>query len=240
MDGKVDPHCRKRAVKDAEEASEARRRARLRTASDFSVAPAQRIGASVRYRSIVHILKIALPLLALALIVTMIVYSMLFHPEGTMAILSGNGTEQGQTVGKLMRFVGTDKDNQPFEVIASEARQHTDDRAIYELDDVNAKLQLKSGPLLRLLAHQGILDSSNQLLHLTGPIALSSSEGYLIHTDEARADLKNGLVTGQHPIEASGTFGTIRADGFTASKGEERVNLIGNVRVHFEPQTAAQ
>ena len=139
-----------------------------------------------------------------------------------------------------MRFVGTDNENQPFEILASAVRQHIDDRAVYELDDVNAKLQLRNGPPLRLLAHKGVLDTNNQLLQLTGPIALSSSEGYLIHTDEARADLKNGLLTGQRPIEASGSFGTIRADGFSASKADQRINFIGNVRVHFEPQTVIQ
>ena len=240
MDTRIDPQYRKQAVQEAQEANEARRAARLRTASDFSVAPAQKIGASLRYRNVVHVLKIALPLLALALILTIVVYSILFHPDGTIAIFSGSGTEQGQIVMKSPRFVGTDKDNQPFEIIASQARQHTDDRAVIELDDVNAKLQLKNGPQLRVIAHRGVLDTNNQLLQLAGPISLSSSEGYLIHTDEARADLKNGLLTGQRPIEASGSFGTIRADGFSASKADQRINFIGNVRVHFEPQTVIQ
>lgn len=237
MDTKAETQFHEKAVQNAQDASEVRRAARLRTASDFSAAPAHGVVASLRYRSVVHILKIALPLLALALVVTMIVYSMLFHPDGTIAIFSGNGTEQGQIVMKSPRFVGTDKDNQPFEIIASQARQHTDERAIVELDDVNAKLQLNRGPQLRLIAHKGVLDTNNQLLQLTGPIALSSSEGYLIHTDEARADLKNGLLTGQRPIEASGTFGTIRADGFAANKTEQTISFLGHVQIHFEPQT---
>jgi len=225
------------AVRAAEQANEARRQARLRTASDFSAMPAQRASTSQRYRSIVHVLKIALPLFALALIVTMAVYSVLFHPDGTIAIFSGDSAEKGQIVMKSPRFVGTDKDNQPFEIIARTARQHTDDRAVYELDDVNAKVQLNKGPLLRVIARKGIVDTNNQLLQLFGPIALSSSDGYLIHTDEARADLKNGLFTGQHPIEASGSFGTIRADGFSANRTDQTVTFHGNVHIHFEPQT---
>jgi lipopolysaccharide export system protein LptC len=240
MDSKADAEFRKDAVKNAQNEREARRAARLRTASDFTAAPAQGVVASLRHRSLVHALKIALPLLALALVVTMIVYSLLFHPDGTIAIFSGNGTEQGQIVMKSPRFIGSDKDNQPFEVIASQARQHTDDRAVVELDDVNAKLQLNKGPQLRLIAHKGVLDTNNQLLQLTGPIALSSSEGYLIHTDEARADLKNGLLTGQRPIEATGSFGTIRADGFSANKTEQTISFLGNVKVHFEPQTVTK
>ncbi len=225
------------AAKVAQAATEARRAARLRTASDFSIPPAQRASGSERYRNIVHALKIALPLLALALVITMVVYSVLFHPDGTIAIFSGDGSEDGQIVMKSPRFVGTDKDNQPFEILASQARQHTDDRAIYELDDVNAKLQLNKGPELRLIARKGVVDTNNQLLKLSGPIALSSSDGYLIHTDEARADLKNGLLTGQHPIEASGSFGTIRADGFSANRDDHTIHFVGNVSVHFEPQT---
>lgn len=240
MDTKIKAQQNETADQVAKAANEARRQARLRTASDFSTTPAQGASASQRYRSIVHVLKIALPLLALALIVTMVVYSVLFHPDGTIAIFSGDGGEEGQIVMKSPRFVGTDKDNQPFEILASAARQHTDDRAVYELDDVNAKLQLNNGPQLRLIARKGVVDTNNQLLKLTGPIALSSSDGYLIHTDEARADLKNGLLTGQHPIEASGSFGTIRADGFSANRGDQTVTFVGNVRVHFEPQTVTK
>lgn len=237
MDSKIKSQPHETAAQIAQAASEARRAARLRTASDFNTTPAQRVSASLRYRNVVHALKIALPLLALALVIIMGVYSVLFHPGGTMAIFSGDSAEQGQIVMKSPRFIGTDKDNQPFEILASAARQHTDDRAVYELDDVNAKLQLNKGPELRLIARKGVVDTSNQLLQLTGPIALSSSDGYLVHTDEAHADLKNGLLTGQRPIEASGSFGTIRADGFSANKTDQTINFIGNVRVHFEPQT---
>jgi lipopolysaccharide export system protein LptC len=217
-----------------DEAARAREAARMRTASDFRVAPPPRISTSSGY--MVKLLKILLPLLAAALIVTMIVYSLLYKPDGSISITYSNiGNEQGDIVMKSPRFVGADKDNQPFEVIARQARQNPDDRALIELDDVQASFVLTEGPSLKLSAVKGVLDTNNQLLLLTGPLELASSDGYLVKTGEARADLKNGLLSGQTPIEASGAFGTIRADGFEANKDARTVNFKGNVRVHFIP-----
>jgi lipopolysaccharide export system protein LptC len=221
---------------NTDEAVRARRAARLRTAADFSTTPAPRADSSIGHRHMVGLLKIALPLLALGLIVTMAIYSVLFKPDGAIAIsYSDIDREQGEVVMTSPRFVGADKDNQPFQVIASKARQDPNDTALVELDNIDASLVLNEGAHLRLIAGRGVLDTSNQLLQLTGPIELTSSEGYRIHTDEARADLKNGLLTGQKPIDADGSFGSIHADGFQASRDDRTMNFVGHVTIHFIP-----
>jgi len=75
---------------------------------------------------------------------------------------------------------------------------------------------------------------------MTGPIELTSSQGFTVHTSEARADLENGTLTGEHPIEASGSFGTVRADGFVANREAQSVSFVGHVSIRFYPQTEAK
>jgi len=86
---------------NTEEAIELRRLARMRTASDFSMAPAPKVNALAGHRNSVHLLKIALPLLALALIVTMVIFSVLYRPDGSIAITYSDGSqEKGELVMK--------------------------------------------------------------------------------------------------------------------------------------------
>jgi len=219
-----------------EAAARERRAARLRTAADFSASPAQRIDTSMGHGRIVAFLKIALPLLAVGLVVTMVVYSILYRPDKTLAIsYSDVDREQGEVVMIAPRFVGADKNNEPFEVVASKARQDPNDSALVELDRVDAKLVLNEGAHLRLIAGRGVLDTNNQLLRLTAPIELTSSEGYSVQTDEARADLKNGTLTGQTPIDAYGPFGVIHADGFQANRDAGTIDFVGHVTIHVTP-----
>jgi lipopolysaccharide export system protein LptC len=225
------------AKSETDEAVKARRAARLRTASDFSAQPPPQIEASRGYRRIVGLLKIALPLIALALIATLIVYSVLYRPEGAIAIsYSDRGVDGDAVIMMKARFVGSDKNNDPFEVHADRARQDPNDDSLIELNNVDAKLSLqKKGVTLQLKATRGTLDTKNRLLDLVGPITFTSSDGFELHTDEARADLKNGLLTGDKPVEASGPFGTIHADSFEANDTERTAHFSGGVHIHLHP-----
>lgn len=219
-----------------DEAAKARRAARLRTASDFSSHPPPQIEASRRYRRAVSLLKIALPLMALALVVTLVVYSVVYRPAGAIAIsYSDKGMDGDAVIMTKARFVGSDKNDEPFEVRADRARQDPNDNSLIELSNVDAKLTLKEGTTLHLGATTGVLDTKNRLLDLVGPVTFTSSDGYELRTAEARADLKNGLLTGDKPVETSGPFGSIKAGRFEANDSERTAHFSGGVHIHLVP-----
>lgn len=229
-----------RAAKAAAEASAAAERARavarMRTASDFGTADRRVLEQTAQRSRIVGVLKFALPLAAIGLIVTLAIYSVLYKPGGSLSIVyASKGTEENTIVMNGARFVGTDKKNEPFELLARKTRQNPDEPALVELTSLSARMTLSSGLGLTLAADSGKLDTANRILVLTGPTTLTSSDGYKITTSEARADLEAGLVTGQHPVLAEGPFGSLSANGFEADRNARTVRFKGRVEIHFLP-----
>jgi lipopolysaccharide export system protein LptC len=226
------------AAEAAAAAEKARAMARLRTAAEFGTIDPRALDATLRYSNIVGLLKIALPLVAIGLIVTLAVYSIIFRPEGQIAIsYSSRGTEENTIVMRNPRFIGNDKKNEPFEIVALKARQNPDERSLVELSGLKARMTLTSGLGLSVVADKGTLDTANRILRLDGPITLTSTDGYKLTTSEARADLQAGLLVGQHPLLAVGPWGSLTASAFEADRNERTINFSGRVDIHFLPAT---
>lgn len=202
-------------------------------------APASADAAS--YSRVVRLLKIALPLSALAILLTMVLFSVLHKPDGSVAVTySTKELEEGKIIMNEPRFVGADPDGQTFEVTASRAFQDTVFTERISLEEIVADVTLESGLGLHIAAALGEIDTKNELLALTGPIVLESSDGYRIATDEVKVDLAQGQLTGRKPIEAKGPFGTITADGFEVNRGDKRLRFIGNVRMKINPREVSR
>lgn len=226
----------KAAEQAAAAAREARASARLRTASEFGTADRRVLEQTARHSRTIGFLKIALPILALGLIGTLIIYSALYRPDHGITIrYASKGTEENTIVMNGARFVGTDKKNEPFEVVARKARQNPDEPSLVELFGVKAHLTMQSGLGLTLVADSGRVDTANKILVLTGPITLTSSDGYKVTTSEARADLDAGTVTGRQPVLAQGPFGSLTASGFEADRTARTMKFTGRVDVHISP-----
>jgi lipopolysaccharide export system protein LptC len=226
----------KAAVEAAAAAERARAVARMRTASDFGTADRRVLEQTAQRSRIVNVLKIALPLAAIGLVGTLAMYSLVYKPERAIAIsYASRGTEESTIVMNGARFVGTDKKNEPFELLANKTRQNPDEPALVELTALKARLTLSNGLGLTLAADAGKLDTANRILVLTGPTTLTSTDGYKITTSEARADLKAGLVTGQHPVRAEGPFGSLSANGFEADRNARTIVFTGRVEMQFLP-----
>ncbi|MFO1187143.1 MAG: LPS export ABC transporter periplasmic protein LptC [Alphaproteobacteria bacterium] len=230
----------KAAAEAAAAAEKARAMARLRTASGFGTIDPRVLDATQRYSSVVGILKVALPLVALGIIATLIVYSVVSKPQNGISIRYANkGKEENTIVMESPRFIGTDKKNEPFEVVAIKARQNPDERSLIELTGVQGKLTLTSGLGLTVVADKGTLDTANRLLVLDGPITVTSSDGYKLTTSEARVDLQAGLLVGRRPILAVGPWGSLTASAFEADRDERTVEFAGRVSIHFSPASGS-
>lgn len=228
----------KAAAEAAAAAEKARAMARLRTAADFGTIDPRVLDASQRYSSIVGVLKIALPLVALGIIATLIVFSVVSKPNSGISIaFTKKGKEENTIVMESPRFIGTDKKNEPFEVVAIKARQNPDERSLVELTGVKGKLTLTTGLGLTVVADKGTIDTANRLLVLDGPITLTSSDGYKLTTSEARVDLQAGVLVGRRPILAVGPWGSLTASAFEADRNARTVEFAGRVNIHFLPAT---
>lgn len=243
MDTKSDPqiHAAKTSAEAAATEQKARASARMRTASDFGTADRRVLAQAARRSRIVNLLKIALPLAAIGLIGTLAIYSVIYKPSGDIGFsFSSKGTEDNTVVMHNPRFVGTDKNSEPFEIHALKARQNPSEPSLVEMTAINGEMRLTSGEGLHLVADTGKLDTTNRILVLTGPITMTSSDGYKVTTTEAHADLQAGLLTGQQPVLAVGPFGSLNATSFEIDRDARTAKFGGRVNMHFVPQVTAK
>ena len=220
----------------ASAAERARAVARLRTAADFGTADPRILDQSMRHSRIVGLLKIALPLLAFGLILSLAIYSMVFKPTNGVAIsYSSRGDEETTIAMQNPRFVGDDAKHEPFEVGAQKARQNPDEPSLVEMTGVRARMEMQSKLGLNLVAARGVLDTANRILVLNGPLVVTSSDGYKITTTEARVDIQARQLTGQKPIVATGPWGSLTAAAFQADQKQRTVDFTGGIQIHFVP-----
>ncbi len=224
------------ATETSAAAERARAVARMRTASDFGTADRRVLEQTAQRSRLVNVLKLALPLGAIGLVGTLAFYSLVYKPGGSFGLAyNSRGVEENTIVMNGARFVGTDKKNEPFELLARKTRQNPDEPALVELTQLQARMTLTTGLGLTLIADTGKLDTANRILALSGPITLTSTDGYKITTSEARADLQAGIVTSKSPVLAEGPFGSLSASGFEADRNARTVTFTGRVSIHFLP-----
>lgn len=176
--------------------------------------PPARRGAS-GYSRLVRWLKIALPVLGLALLSTIFLLPRDSGFDGGVVRNSADllALGQGLTVSRP-RISGATEAGEPFVVQAERATPDGPDPSEVELDGVTAEFAQAEGREIRLAADVGRLRPRAQTLSLQGAVRIETSDGYLVLTERLEADLKAGEVVAPGPVEASGPQGSIAAGAF--------------------------
>jgi lipopolysaccharide export system protein LptC len=210
-----------------------------------------------RYSRFVIIMKRALPLAALALLSVVVAYS-LVPRQPDQAKLAITFRQLGILNNDLAmidpRLTGVDSDGNPFVVTAAKAVQyaHNPNRAV--LQNVEADLTLKDGTWLNTTAPRGLLDiqhpknvhcaktkcPADQMLDMSGPVAMYSDNGYEAHTTFAHIDMGKGFVRGNRYIRGQGPLGTFSADKFVFTFGGRQAGLRGDHKTKLAKTATAE
>lgn len=196
--------------------------------------------AERRYTRIVNTLKIALPILALLIVVTVVLYSG-FNPNRDKILLTPS---QMDTVADDLRMTnprlsGVDGAQRPYTVTAEYAEQQKGRPDLVQLKKIEADVTLEGNQWLSITAESGLLDGDKRTLTLDGGIAAFSDTGYEIHTQAAIVNFEEGKISGPQPVEAQGPLGTIKANGFEVLRDLKQVRFLGNVQTHYTPEGRA-
>jgi lipopolysaccharide export system protein LptC len=185
-----------------------------------------------RYSTFVRVLKRALPLAALCLALAVVAYALRPREAGRVTMTF---ERMGQLEGDLAmvnpRLTGTDDKGLPFIVSAASAVQEGPGSGRVRLSDIRAEMTLDDGTLVHVTAAQGLVDTAARQLDIMGGIRFASADGYVAETASAKADLRNGIVTGVEPVKASGKFGELTAQRFTFDKDSKKLRFDGDVRM---------
>jgi len=196
------------------------------------------------YSRFVTLMKVVLPAIALALVLLVWAWPHLQGKDLRFRIgFSGLAATEAEDPSMVNpRYVGTDKNQQPFSITADLAKTRAADSSNVELEMPKGDMMLKDGSWLVLTAESGLYERASKTLDLTGAVTLFHDTGYEIRTQSARVDLEDGSAEGQQPVHGQGPFGDLQSDGFRLIEKGETIFLTGKSKVVLYPglQKSAQ
>jgi len=184
-------------------------------------------GRIARRRLMILLAKLALPVLALALLTTMAMWPELKRSaaEVRLDLHQMIPDVAGDTVIDA-RFHGIDERGRPYTVTASEATQVNPDRI--NLTIPKGDVTLQNGTWLMLQSKNGVYRKQEDELDLSHAVTLYRDDGTTMLTESAAVDMKNGAAAGAQPVHAEGPFGVLDAKGgFTFTDKGEEVQFAG-------------
>jgi lipopolysaccharide export system protein LptC len=192
---------------------------------------------ALRYTRFVRLMKRVLPIAAVALLASVVAYSIIPRPQDKLSVtMQQSGNLANDLTMTKPRFTGTDGKGNPFTVTAAEAIQDPNDRHHAELRHVEADMQFDSQNWLNATAANGAFDIDAGTLKLTGGISLFTDSGYELHTESADVYLKTNIFKGAEKVTGHGPLGKISADRFYFDRLKKQVKLSGHVHMVMYPK----
>jgi lipopolysaccharide export system protein LptC len=196
--------------------------------------------AGARYSRFVLLMKLALPAIAILLVILVVVWPQFQDlQEGFRIQISKLAapsiTEQYLT---NARFTGVDAKSRPYSVTAASASQAAERGSAIRLARPKADITLSDGSWVALTANEGALSREARILALSGGVALFHDNGMEMHTPSATLDLKAGTAEGREPVEGQGPFASVNAQGFRVIEHGERMIFTGKARLVLRTQPA--
>jgi lipopolysaccharide export system protein LptC len=211
------------------------------TLRDRSLAPQRaaprRIGpprrASRWYTRFVAVMKISLPLAALAMVGGILLWPQLFPSVARLRqSLGAIGVEElAQSRMVNPRFRGVDDQGQPFALAADVATPSATNPDVTELENPRGDMTRSDGSWVALTADDGTYDRARRLLDLGGRVTVFHDQGYEVQTTKMHFNLGTSIVEGDQPVAGQGPDTEFQSEGFRIEDRGMRVFLTGQARV---------
>lgn len=186
-----------------------------------------------RYDTIVTILKVALPFMALALLALIVIWPLSSAREFSF-LLSKDKVAMAKDRLRLDRAVyrGETTKGQPFVIRAGGAVQHSSAVQVVELTALDATLTMDDG-LAHVTAPTGRYDMDNDRLNIAGPVKVDGDAGYTLDSRDVVVSLIDRTVKTDLPVTGSLPLGTFRANSLRADIAGRSVVLEGRAHLHI-------
>ena len=198
-----------------------------------------------RYSRRVAIAKIALPLVALALLASLFVYSKT-NPVRDGLIFADSELRRMASEARITnpRFSGVTTAGDAFSVSATIATPDAPRPGRIDLEDPSTSISFASGVDLATSAKTGSLDIKTNIARLAGDVFLETSTGYRVETAEIVMNFRTGNVESPDGVLATGPIGRIEAGSMQLlqdldknSGGGQSVLIFKNgVKVVYNPR----
>jgi lipopolysaccharide export system protein LptC len=187
----------------------------------------------------VGILKIALPLAALALLSTLFLFSRTIDPEAALPFVEVDLAERAREPRLTApTWAGVTDDGAALTVTAAEVRPGSSETNA-TARGLRAVLELSRGGQAELTSAGGSLDSASDMLTLEGDVVVTTTTGWRVAADRMLVALERTHVESPGPVDATGPAGELTAGSMllspTAVSGQYSMDFNGGVRLIYQP-----
>jgi LPS export ABC transporter protein LptC len=132
-------------------------------------------------------------------------------------------------------YVDVDRNNNPINITAATATREENKNNNYFFTDLIAQMSLPTGEAIEVNANNGKLNTSSQVMDLSGEIIITSQAGFLLRSTQATFLISEKIAFGKNGVSGIAPFGNFNANDFNADVEKETIILEGNVRIYFDP-----
>jgi lipopolysaccharide export system protein LptC len=208
-------------------------------ARDWSARQRLRARDALRYSRFVSVMKKILPIGAIALMASVVAYSVMpRHNDKYLTTTQSGNLARDLTMTKTS-FTGTDEKGNPFKITAAEVIQDPKSKNMRaELKQIDADMQFEGQSWINATAGHGWIDGDSGILKLDGGISVFTDNGYELHTKSATAQFKANILEGIEGVKGHGPTGQFSADRFHFDRLKKQLRLSGHVHMTLYPQKA--
>lgn len=186
---------------------------------------------------VVTILKVVLPLIALALLSTLFLFSRKINPEDAIPYAKVDVEERLRDPKMTdAGFAGMTQDGASIAMTAAEAKP---DATGASLRLVMGTLQTPDGIKTEVAASAVAVDTAKKMIELTGGAELHSSNGYVVQAQGLGVATDRTRVESRGDVSAQGPVGQLTADHMLLTQeGEVGPYVLvfnGKVRLLYQP-----
>lgn len=197
----------------------------------------ERRSGSRHYSHFVSAMKIALPLVALGLMVTVLVWPALETRQDAAVNYSDLSLKAEGLEMLRPHLAGVDDKGRPYEVRAEKALADGLEPKLITLQSPEADLTLEDGRAAHVQANQGSYRPVAKTLSLRGAVRLRTGDGYVANSEAFDIDLAAGVASSDGAVSAAGPAGGIDAHHLNASDNGRVLRFGGGVTVVINPKT---
>lgn len=197
------------------------------------------VRADNRYSRFVGLAKVAFPLVALALLSTLFLFSRDLDPSQAIPFADVD-------VEKLARdqrlaapkFSGVTANGSEVFMEAQSALPDPENPRRMTAQTVMANVQTPDGLIFDVTAEKADYDGTSDRLVLIDTVEIETSTGYAFQSDELITNIRTGTVESPGPIAGSGPEGTISAGSMSLASSEAGQVLVfkGDVKLIYRPK----
>jgi len=179
-----------------------------------------------RRHLVINLTKLVLPAGAALLLATLALWPEISRMTDSARIAYQRMSREigGATVTDA-HYRGVDEHGRPYTLTAATAVQVDPERI--NLTTLKGDITLANGTWLMVQAKHGVFLQHTNQLDLSGDVTLYRDDGTTMTTASASIDLKKGAAASAEPTHAEGPFGTLDAQGFTATDQATAVQFAG-------------